>query len=70
MSVDTCEHGNPRGTCDVTPHRCAIERISLRDEVAMRALQGILSNNFAKLDKKLADEAYKWADLMLEARKG
>lgn len=40
----------------------------LRDEIAMLALQGILSNNFAKLDKKLAEEAYKWADIMITAR--
>lgn len=43
---------------------------SLRDEIAMRALTGILSNNFVKEKDmiNIADEAYKWADAMIAAR--
>lgn len=47
----------------------SLPRISLRDQFAMAALTGMLSNEELSTIKDIASDAYRYADAMLEARK-
>ena len=44
------------------------ERVSLRDYIAIEAMNGLLSRSWDRSASGVAQEAYRYADAMMEAR--